>query len=199
MLTDRHSPMARSRSREFDDRQSPSGGGERRRRTERRRDRRRPQRRDLRGWRGLHGGRSRRPDRRRHPFPDHVDDQNADHRRGSAAEGDGQPRLRRPRRRLPSGVRGPAGAGGFRRRHATAAPAGQPSHRQAVSHPHRRSVLLVLERRHHALGGGNRHPQRPLGRQRRSSLRRWLPTRAPSSSTASTPTGWAESSRRPAA
>jgi methyl acetate hydrolase len=32
----------------------------------------------------------------------------------------------------------------------------------------------------------------------RSSLRRWLPTRAPSSSTASTPTGWAKSSRRPA-
>ena len=37
------------------------------------------------------------------------------------------------------------------------------------------------------------------GDERRSSPRRCSPTRAPRSSTASTPTGWARSSRRPAA
>ena len=80
---------------------------------------------------------------------------------------------------------------GFDGDQAETAAAGEPGHRQAARHPHRRPGLRVLERR-----------PRPVGRRRprpaTSSPPRWWPTRAPGSSTASAPTGWAGWWRRPA-
>ena len=77
-----------------------------------------------------------------------------------------------------------------------------PATRATVRHlvtPHERARLLVLQRRHRALGGGHRHAATCSRARTRSSPRRSSPTRARSTSTASTPTGSAASSRRRAA
>ena len=78
----------------------------------------------------------------------------------------GRARPRRADRDLPARVGRDAGARGLRRRHAAAARAGHQGDGQAPDHAHVRARLLVLQRRHRALGGAHRHAERARGRER---------------------------------
>ena len=73
-------------------------------------------------------------------------------------------------REVPPGVREAAGARGLRRRHAEAARAQDQGHRAPAGQPHVRPRVLVLERGHRALGGGDGHAERAL--RRRGDLHR---------------------------
>ena len=105
-----------------------------------------------------------------HDVPDRVDDEDGHDRRGAAAGRARQSRPRRAGRPVPAGVRRPPGARGLRRRHAAAAPARDPGDRAPSRDPHQRARLLVLQRRHRALGGGHRDAERAL--RLRRDLRR---------------------------
>ena len=134
------------------------------RRSERGRDRRRSPRDHLRGCGGPTRRGRQRPGERGHALPDHVDDEDGRDRRRAAADGAWRPRSRRADRDLPARVGRDAGARRLRRRYAAPARARIQGHGQAPGHAHLRARLLVLLRRHPALGGAHRHAERARGR-----------------------------------